>query len=234
MALLSLPQAILFDNDGVLIESEPLHWRAWTQLLEELDLPAREKDLQALVGRTGPQILGSLLDRYRPGWSPREYDLDALALRKNDHYLRAIPAELRLYPGVREGLEWLNEQGIKVAIVTNAKRRELEASLDAVGTRSLFHALVSRDDVPRHKPDPLPYLTAAALCEVAPHNALVVEDSPIGLEAGLRGKIPCVGILHNFDEDSLRAPIPDQPDLRPHLLLPTTRDLFAHLERLVP
>ena len=209
------PKAILFDNDGVLIESESLHMAAWAKMLSQYQIPASISELEALVGRTAPQIMRTFLDRYRPGWSSSEFNLDEIALRKNDLYLEEVRTHLKLYPGVREGLEQFRAAGIQMAIVTNAKRRELEASLDALGTREFFSTLISRDDVSEPKPSPMPYLTAAAVCGVELFEALVVEDSPPGLEAGLMSGIPTVGMLSNFDESQLQSPVPGRPDLKP-------------------
>src|SRR5687768_1675785 len=113
-----LPRAVLFDNDGVLIASEPLHWAAWGELLKEIGLPDSEPQLRAMVGKTAPQILAALLDEHRPGWTSEKYDLEALALRKNDFYLDFTRTRLQAYPGVREGLEWLRAKGIRTAAVS--------------------------------------------------------------------------------------------------------------------
>lgn len=212
---MNLPKAVLFDNDGVLIASEPLHWAAWAALLQELGLPAKIQDIAAQVGKTGPQIIGALLDLYKPGWSADQYDVDALALRKNDIYLTRVAAELQAYPGVRELLEWLRAEGIKTAVVTNAKRREMTTSLRALDLAPLFDVMISRDDVPRPKPDPSPYLTAAALVGVAPADCLVVEDSLTGIEAGLMGRIPSAGVTTNFKRYELEQPVAGRPDLKP-------------------
>lgn len=212
---MKLPRAVLFDNDGVLIASEPLHWAAWLRLLEEIGVPGRLEDVASQVGKTGPQIISALLDLHKPGWSRRDYDPDALALRKNDIYLGRVPAELQAYPGVRELLEWLRSQGIRAAVVTNAKRRELMASLRTLELTEYFDCLISRDDVPKPKPDPSPYLTAAALVGVKPEGCLVVEDSLTGLEAGLMARIPSAAVLTNFKRHELEQPVPGRPDLKP-------------------
>ncbi|HUP57654.1 MAG TPA: HAD family phosphatase, partial [Bdellovibrionota bacterium] len=144
---MKLPRAILFDNDGVLIASEPLHWNAWETLLSELGLPYNNAEMRAFVGRTAPEILLDLLNRYSPGWDRASTDVVALAQRKNDIYLKLAESQLVPYPGVRDGLLWLRAQGVKIAVVTNAKRRELEAALRITGLFDLLDAHVSRDDV---------------------------------------------------------------------------------------
>lgn len=230
--LLSRPQALLFDSDGTLIQSEPIHWAAWRSLLKELDMPYVEAELHALVGRTAPEILMELLNRHRPGWDPAKYDLNRLALRKNDFYLKIAKAELKPYPGVVECLSWARENGIKTAVVSNAKKRELQAALDSLRLAPLFDAIFSRDDVPHFKPDPTPYLIAAATLEVDPTDCIAIEDSPTGLEAALLARTVTAAVTTNFKKDFLEQPVPGRPDLRPSWIGPGVKELFERLKEL--
>lgn len=210
------PKAILFDLDGTLISSESVHNAAWRRLFEEkLHLPYREEDFHAMVGRPAPDILSDLLDQYRPGWNPDDYDLNALSLLKNDYYLEMAPSSLHPYPGVREFLPWAQAQGIKMGIVTNARRREMEAALTQLHLIQHFQSLVSRDDARIAKPDPFPYLLGAAELGVSPHECLAFEDSPPGLESALTAKIATIALASNFPEEHLRTPVPGRGDLKP-------------------
>ncbi|MCM2277920.1 MAG: HAD family phosphatase [Oligoflexia bacterium] len=228
------PRAILFDNDGVLIASEALHWRAWETLLHELKVPYDPAEIRASVGSTAPRILAGILDRHVPGWSAREYDLDALAQRKNDHYLRLAQTELHAYPGVREGLEWLRKKGIATAVVSNAKRRELEMALTRLGLIGLFDAVVSRDDVRPPKPDPAPYLFAAACVGAEPADCLAIEDSPPGLESALLARIPAAAVATNFPREILGQPVPGRPDLKPVWIGGSMLEFFDWLKAEAP
>jgi beta-phosphoglucomutase len=230
---MKLPRAILFDNDGVLVTSEPLHWKAWARLLEELQIPCPEEDLRRLVGRTAPQILAGLLDAHRPGWTTDEYDLERLALRKNDFYLRSVQSDpLPTYPGVLELLRWLRSEGVRIAVVSNAKSRELHANLRSAGIEELIELKLSREDIPAPKPDPSGYLQAAAELGVSAEEALVVEDSPPGISAGLLGGIPSAAVLTNFTRGALESPIPGRPDLRPVYIAESMQDLRVWLGQL--
>jgi beta-phosphoglucomutase len=210
-----LPRAILFDHDGVLARSEPLHWAAWREVLRELGLPYVESEIRTMVGFTAPQIMTTILDKYRPGWNPKILDVHALAQQKNDHYLQAAQTELRAYPGVRELLTWMKSVGIKSAVVSNAKRRELESALRWLQILDLFDVVISRDDAGVAKPDPTPYLMAAASLGLEPHECLAVEDSPTGIESALMGKIPAAAVLTNFPRNAMETPVPGRPDLKP-------------------
>ena len=229
----SMPKAILFDNDGVLVMSEPLHWEAWGKLLAEKGLPPEAaQDVEKFVGRTAPQILRGILDHYRPGWDPAEWNLEALALRKNDFYLASVPSRLKAYPGVLEGLPWLRSRGIRTAVVSNAKRRELDSAIDSTGLAPFLELRISRDEARLPKPDPTPYLMAAAELGIEPSDCLVVEDSPTGLAAGLQAGIPCVGVLSHFRADEISQPIPGRPDLKPVAVVASIIELFERLRAL--
>ncbi len=227
-----MPRALLFDHDGVLVTSEPLHRAAWEELFKELGLPYNEAELRQMVGKTAPETLASVLDRYRPGWDPKDYDLDELALRKNDFYLEFSKTRLVPYPGVREGLEWLKEQGIPAAVVSNAKRRELEATLTQLGLIDFFEALVSRDEAKVPKPDPTPYLMGAAILGFDPKDCLAVEDSPPGLEAALVAKVPAAAVMTNFPREVLEKPVPGREDLKPIWIGASLAELFGLMRRL--
>jgi HAD superfamily hydrolase (TIGR01509 family) len=212
---MKLPRAILFDNDGVLIASEPLHWNAWEHLLSELGVPYNNAEMRTFVGKTAPEILMTLLDRYSPGWDRGKYDVVGLAQRKNDIYVQLAEAQLTVYPGVREGLEWLRSRGVKTAVVTNAKRRELLAALRITGLTDLLDVHVSRDEIPAPKPDPTPYLFAAASIGCQPQECIAVEDSPTGLESALMAKIPAAAVTTNFPAQALQHPVPGRSNLMP-------------------
>jgi HAD superfamily hydrolase (TIGR01509 family) len=226
----TLPRAILFDHDGVLVQSEPLHWAAWAELLRELGIPYIQTELQAMVGCTAPQIMGTFLDKYRPGWDPKEYDVHALAQKKNNHYLANAKTNLQVYPGVRDLLHWMKEVGIRSAVVSNAKRRELQAALEWVGIVDLFDSIVSRDDAGAAKPDPTPYLMGAANLGFVPSECLAVEDSPTGIESALIAKVPAAAVLTNFPRHAMESPVPGRPDLKPIWVGESMEKLFQDLK----
>jgi HAD superfamily hydrolase (TIGR01509 family) len=225
----SLPRAILFDHDGVLVASEPLHWSAWRQLISELGIPYHENEIRVRVGKPAPLILKELLDIHCPGWHPGDYDLNTLALRKNDYYLNLAQTHLQLYPGVREGLEWLKVHEINTAVVSNAKRRELAAALQKLSILDLLDQVVSRDDVETAKPDPTPYIFAAGALNTPLAECIAVEDSPTGIESALFARVPSAAILTNFSQEAMETPVPGRPDLKPKWLFESTQCFFDWL-----
>jgi beta-phosphoglucomutase len=228
------PKAILFDHDGVLVASEPMHGAAWEVLMKELGLPEPEDLLRAriqtMIGKTAPQILTGLLDEFEPGWDPAR--LPELVQRKNDIYLEEARKGLQPYPGVREGLTLLRELGIKAAVVSNARRRELRIVLDELELSPFFDAIVSREDVGAAKPDPTPYLFAAASLETDPSECFAVEDSPPGMEAALMARIPLFAVTTTFTQSVLEYPVLGRPDLKPEWIGNSMREFFSILANL--
>lgn len=221
------PKAILFDHDGVLVASEPLHTEAWARLLGELGIPFVPAEIEAQVGRTAPETLTALLDLHRPGWSASDYDVEALAARKNVYYLDWAETRLAPNPGVREGLAWLRANGIRSAVVSNARRRELHGTLAQLGLVGLLDEVVSREDAGVAKPDPRPYLLAAECLGLDPAQCLAVEDSPTGLEAALSAGIPAAAVLTTTPAAALTQPVPGRPDLRPIWIGSGMEEFFA-------
>ncbi len=224
---------MLFDNDGVLVMSEPLHWDAWGKLLVEvLGIPYSKELVSSLAGKTGPEILRTVLDAHKPGWTEKDYPLQLLTDKKNEFYARVAREELKIYPGIQPLLEFLRARGIGRAVVSNARRKELEMALSVTGITELFDCILSRDDVARPKPDPMAYETAAAALGFSAHECWVVEDSPSGLSAGLLAGATCIGILSNFDRSYLENPVPGRPDLKPAAIFGSAEELWEWVQGL--
>lgn len=231
---MNLPRAILFDHDGVLVASEPLHWEAWERMLAEQRIPYDPALIRSMVGKTAPEILRAQLDRFLPGWTPESYEIDALCLRKNDIYLELSKTRLQAYPGAEELIQWARSHGIRTAVVSNAKRRELAAALERLGLLPLFDTVISRDEIQPPKPDPAPYLFGARSVGTPPGDCLAVEDSPPGLEAALRAGMPTAAVLTNFTRERLEAPVAGHPELRPAWIGASLKELHLWLKGLEP
>ena len=219
-------KAVLFDYDGVLVDSESTHFQAWMQLLSELKLEVSPSMIHQNVGKTAPTILSILLDEYRPGWDPEKINISELAQRKTDLYFEFARKGLTPYPGVKEGTLWLQSKKIKMAVVSNARRKELLINLEQMGIASRMETILSREDVPSNKPNPIPYLMAAGFLNYAPHECVAVEDSPTGLEAALLAGVPVVAVTTSFSKAQLETPIPGRPDLKPFWITKSIQNFF--------
>lgn len=170
--------AVLFDFDGTLCDTEGKNLELVHDILHQLGAPASMDELTVLCGGDDRLTVPPLLERYG---SPATID-DYEALR-DGCYRTYAEAELELEPGARDLIGSLRARGAAVGLVSTTAARCLLTALDRLRALDLFDAIVSGDMVSRRKPDPEPYLRAAELLGVEPAHAVVVEDSATGIAA---------------------------------------------------
>ena len=185
-------RAILFDMDGVLVDSEPAHAAATNDALRQLGLP--EVDAagyeRAFFGRPDHESFAAYFARI--GQPANRLD-DALHL-KQEAFARRFLAEVRPFEDGIEALREAHARGYLVAVVTGARRSELLLVLERFSLGELVDTALSADDVERGKPDPLPYLMAAQRLGIDPDACLVVEDTPAGVEAARAAGMTCLAV----------------------------------------
>lgn len=169
-------QAYLFDCDGTIADSMPLHHVAWTRALSEWQCEFPEPLFYSLGGTPTPEIVAKLNERYG-----LQMPVGAVARRKEVLYLENI-SRLTAVPEVLEHIEQSHGK-IPFAVVSGDNRETVTASLKALGLLDRFETLVCAGDYQRGKPDPEPFLVAAARLGVAPRDCLVFEDTELGIRA---------------------------------------------------
>lgn len=183
-------RAILWDNDGVLVDTEELYYRATREALVGLGV---ELDLAAYVEvslRRGRSCFDLALER-----GVGAARVDAARLSRNARYEELLRAGVPLIDGVAEALHALRGLA-RMAVVTSTRREHFALVHSRTGTdiRGAFEFVLTKGDYARSKPDPEPYLAAAARLGVAPADCLVVEDSERGLASAMRAGMRCVVI----------------------------------------
>ncbi len=176
---MSTIDAILFDMDGVLMDSEPLHLRATQFVLGDRARSFTERDNLAFVGATDPEMFRVLRVLFDLDTSTAE-----LVSRKREHLIALVRAEGRPLPGVPEIPLRLRETGLRLGLVSASARPVIDAVLRAVELDGAFETVVSGDEVARGKPAPDGFLMAARRLATDPARCLVVEDSRNGVLAG--------------------------------------------------
>ena len=192
--------AVIFDMDGVLIDSGVHHRAAWRALLAELgEEPAHPEYWRLTLGRPSEEAVPLLLGR-----RVSEYEAWRLARRKRDFYVDFSRGGVVAVPGVGEFVAALSRLGIPRAVGTSASRFDLDRLLVTVGLRRHFDVIVTADDVTLGKPDPEVYELAAARLRVPPDACIVFEDSLVGVEAARRAGMRAVGVTTAHSETELR------------------------------
>ncbi len=179
---------IIFDMDGVLADTHPIHRRAWREFLHEQGCSVSEKELDYI--EEGHKLKEMMIHFLGP-LSPSE--LSAHGERKRQLFYMA-DAEVRTFPGVITLLRELRAEGIPTAVATSASRVRAHALLAKLGLEQYFRVIVTGDDVDLGKPDPAIFNRAAQLMEVAPESCLVIEDSSAGVQAATAAGMRCLGL----------------------------------------
>ncbi len=180
---------VLFDWDGVVIDSSSQHERSWDLLAAERGLTLPEGHFKAGFGKKNEVIIPAL------GWGSDPSIVKELADRKEELYRELVAAEgVVVLPGARELLLGLKESGIPRAVGSSTPRGNLDALFAATGLDALFDAVVCGTDVTHGKPDPDVFLKGAALLGLAPERCIVIEDAFAGIEAARRGGMKVVGV----------------------------------------
>jgi beta-phosphoglucomutase len=184
--------AVLFDLDGVLVETADLHYLSWQLLADELGLPFNREMNQGFRGVGRMECLDKLLGRHRLEFAMQEKQM--LADRKNAHYLELIatltPADLA--PGARELFAQLKAAGIRTAVVSASKNARRVLYL--LGIADCFDTVVDGTDVTRSKPDPQAFNLAAHRLGVDSRNCVVIEDADAGVRAANAAGMKAIGI----------------------------------------
>lgn len=211
-------RAILFDMDGVLIDSEELMAKSGILALREFGVEASASDFLPFVGRGEDKYIGGVAEKHGV-----RYDT-AMKDRAYDYYGQMVKAEATVPEDTLPTLKALHARGIKMAICSSADRVKVLYNLRAIGAdESLFGAIVTGSDVERKKPAPDIYLKGASLLGEQPEDCLVVEDAPSGIQAAHAGGIRAAGIASSFSAQELTQ----QAD--PEYLISTLSELLELL-----
>jgi beta-phosphoglucomutase len=187
--------ALIFDMDGVIVDSNPLHREAWVAYNRRYQLETTEAMHQRMYGKRNDEIIR---DFY--GESLTEAEVQARGAAKEEVYRELMTGRLEefLVPGVREFLQ--NHQGISLGMGTNAEPENVDFVLDHARLRPYFQVVVDGHGASRPKPYPDIYLKVAELLGVPPENAVVFEDSPSGVAAARAAGMRVVGVNTTFSQ----------------------------------
>jgi HAD superfamily hydrolase (TIGR01509 family) len=185
-----LPDAVVFDNDGLLLDTESVWTRAEEDLFERRGTEFTPADKRELVG-TSAEIAGGILERRlgEPGRAAELIEeLNALVVAELEHGVEAMV-------GARELLERLRQRGTPLGLVSNSPLRFVERSIEIVGLGHHFDVILSAHEVAAPKPAPDPYLEACRRLGVEPGPSVVaLEDSPTGVAAARAAGLTVIGV----------------------------------------
>jgi beta-phosphoglucomutase len=190
-------KAVLWDLDGVLVDTAEFHFQAWRALLEPLGVELSKEDFRRTFGLRNDTILRDLL-----GDLPRE-EIARLSERKEALFRKRARGRITALPGALDLLHRLRRRGKKMAMVSSTPRENIELIVDELGLEGFFGAIVAAEDTQRGKPDPEGFLLAAQRLEVEPRQCLVLEDATGGVEAARRAGMRCIAVATTRPREAL-------------------------------
>ena len=189
--------AFLFDLDGTLANTDPLHFAVWQEILAQYDIKCDRTFYQEYIsGNTNERLIAQVL----PHLSSQESK--QLAMDKEAQY-RAKATTLQPTPGLERILQLIEQIPLKKAAVTNAPKENALHMLEALNLTRTFPILILAENAPPGKPDPAPYLLGLEKLEITADRAIAFEDSPTGIKAAVAAGIYTVGIASTHQPELL-------------------------------
>ena len=208
-----MTKAVIFDMDGVLVDSYRAHYESWRLLGEKHGLTMTEAEFTSTFGRTSADIIRNLW-----GDAVDEADIPAWDDEKEALYRDELRNSFPAMDGATELIEALAAAGIKMAIGSSGPPENVQLVLDCLPGAGAFTAAVTGQDVTRGKPDPEVFLIAAEKLGVAPEDCAVIEDAPAGIEAARRAGMTAVALTGTADRATLA-------DAGAHVVVDSLREL---------
>ena len=185
-------KAVIFDMDGVIIDSEPTHLKLEIESYKKLGIEVTEDEHHSFVGSTSRFMWEVLKNKFKLNQTLEE-------LIENERgiyfkYLNSNECDINLIDGVKELIENLHDNGVKLAIASSSPLNVIEVIANKFQIGKYFEVFVTGDYVKRSKPEPDIFLFAAEKMGVSPENCMVIEDSNNGVRAAKKAGMKCVGI----------------------------------------
>lgn len=193
-------RAVIFDMDGVLVDSEPLINAAAIAMFQEKGLTVQPEDFLPFVGAGEERYIGGVAEKYH-------FSLDLAAAKQRTYaiYLDLVPARLQAFPGVHELVHDCRDAGLQIAVASSADQIKVVANLGKAGLPPAFwDAVVTGEQVKRKKPAPDIFLVAARELHAQPAACVVVEDAINGIQAARAAGMRCIAVASTFPAGRLQ------------------------------
>ncbi len=191
-------QGVLFDMDGVLVDSEKYICEAAMQMFKEKGLIVNPEDFKPFVGKGENKYIGGVAEKYN-----FEVDTEEVKARTYELYEHISKDKLNPLPGVYEFIKTCRKKNLSIAVATSADEIKMNINLRAIGLSNSFDATINGLEIEHKKPHPDIYLHAAKLLNAAPSECLVVEDAVSGVKAGKRAGAKVLALLTSFSKEEL-------------------------------
>jgi len=190
--------AILFDFDGTIVNTDPIHYKIWKDFLLEYNVEINEEIFKSnFAGRHNPDIIQDVLPHLSAEEGERFVEEKEARFREQASLLKTINGFTKLFA-------WSKEHHLKCALVTNAPKLNAYHMLEALQLKEAFDIIILGEEQTAAKPDPTPYKVALEKLGLQPQEAIAIEDSPSGMRSAVDAGIPTIGITSTQAPETLQ------------------------------
>src|ERR1035441_9834673 len=183
-------QAVIFDMDGLLIDSEPLWRRAEKAAFKTVGFEISDEQMYEFMGTKLTEVVAHWYSKY-PWEGPSQKDIETLIVNK---LIALVKSEGSMRPGVHHALDVCKRAKLPLAIASSSSNEIISTVVDSLKIRNYFEYIYSAEHEPFGKPHPRVFITTAGLLGVSPRDILVLEDSPSGVLAAKAAKMKCIAV----------------------------------------
>lgn len=191
------PYGVIFDMDGVLVDSRAAHLESWRQLAAEVGQNLTDQEIGSTFGRTSRDIIRLLFD------VQDDASIRRLDDRKEEIYRGLVRGRVPAMPGAVSFVIDCHKSSLRLAVGSSGPPENVRLVCGELGLSALFGAVVTGDDIEHGKPDPEVFLTAARRLQLEPQQCVVIEDAPVGVEAARRAGMKCVGLVGSYGREAI-------------------------------
>ncbi len=185
-------KAVIFDLDGVLVDSEKFQYKAFCILFKNYKLKFGKNNFN-WVGKTSIRNIEHILKKNKSKLNSQK-----LAKERERIYFRFIKNKLKLGKGVKTALKFLKDKGIKTGLASQSKKGHIYYVLSLLGLKNYFDIIVSSEEVKHAKPSPDIYLKACQKLNILPKETIAIEDSPIGVKSAMSAGLVCLALSTKY------------------------------------
>jgi len=192
-------KTILWDMDGVIVDSNAFHFAAWQETFAKRGVAITKECFTKLCGTRNDFIVGSSMGRELP-----EGDIRSILQEKEEAFRRKATGNIKPFPGVVRLLNAIKKGNFKLGLVSSAPKENIDFVLGELNLEGIFNCIVFGQEVSASKPNPQVYLLAAQKLKVAPKDCLAIEDSPLGVKAAKTAGMKCLAITNTHPWQKLK------------------------------
>ncbi|MHA1191095.1 MAG: HAD family hydrolase [Promethearchaeota archaeon] len=192
--------AVIFDMDGVLADTGPIHYESWVKMANEIGKTFKKSFFEDTFGQQSVPITRQLVGR-----KVDQNLVEKWAQLKEKYYREMVKDKIEPLPGVIELIEDLKSINFKLAVGSSGPPENVELLLKSLKIELFFDTIITAAEVQNGKPFPDVFLIAAQKINVKPQNCLVIEDAPVGIEAAKRANMKCIALSTTHDIVELRT-----------------------------